>query len=148
MEKLTFDTGKRKYQINESDAVLIFNPTDPNVYARIMDTAEKIEEMERKCMDRARAEEAKGDKETGAIVLDTLRDMDRQAKTLLSQAFGSENDFDAIFGGVNIIAKRKDGSRVIDAFLEAIFPIIEHGVSELIKEDEAAVEKYTAEYDA
>lgn len=146
MEKLIFDTGKRRYQINDGSAMLVFNPTDPNVYARIMEATEKIAIMERECMERAKAEEAAGKKEIGEIVIEVLKDADKRAKKLLSEAFGSGNDFDKIFDGVNIVAKRKDGGRVIDAFLEAIFPIIEQGVSDLIKADEAAVEKYTADY--
>ena len=44
MKKLSLDTGIQEYQINDN-GILRFNPSDPNVYARFMETQGKIEEL-------------------------------------------------------------------------------------------------------
>ena len=45
MLKLNFDTGVKKFQINNG-AVLQFNPSDINVYLRFMEAADKLQAIE------------------------------------------------------------------------------------------------------
>ena len=54
MEKLNFDSGVKEYKIN-GGGVLRFNPGDPNVYARFLEAADKIRDVET-----ALTEQAKG----------------------------------------------------------------------------------------
>lgn len=44
MQKITFDTGIKTYQINDS-GVLRFNPSDPNLYKRFKDLRVEIEQI-------------------------------------------------------------------------------------------------------
>ena len=46
MEKIKFDSGVQEFRINGS-GVLRFNPGDPNVFARFMESAKKMEELEK-----------------------------------------------------------------------------------------------------
>lgn len=145
MEKLTFDTGVREYDINGT-ATLRMNPTDPNLYARLVDAVDEIAEMESEYLGKAKQPDSDSGMSAGALAVRLLQDADQRAKAILNRAFGNRNDFEQIFDGVNIVAKRKAGGRVLDAFLEVIMPIIQEGVQDFIKDDEAAIEKYTAEY--
>ena len=46
MQKITFDTGIKTYQINDS-GVLRFNPSDPNLYKRCKDLRVEIERIQK-----------------------------------------------------------------------------------------------------
>ena len=45
MEKIQFDSGVRSYRINGGQ-VLRFNPGDPNLYARFLDSLEELTALE------------------------------------------------------------------------------------------------------
>ena len=134
--KISFDTGIREYEVN-GNAILRFNPTDLNLYNRLLEILQEIPQMIDK-----NVKEHEG--KTGPQL---FRALDIEAKKILSEAFGEGNDFDKIFGGVNIVAKRKAGGTVLEAFIEAILPIVKEGVEELLKEEDEAVEKYAGEYE-
>lgn len=145
MDKLTFDTGIKEYEIN-GRAVLRFNPTDPNMYARFMKAVEKIQAVERECL--KKVELGEGEKNVAQSAIQVLADADSMVKDILSEAFGHNNDFHDIFDGVNVIALRRDGkTRVLDAFIDAVLPIIESGLQDILAQDEAMVQRYTAGYE-
>lgn len=121
MEKLIFDSGIREFEIN-GGGVLRFNPSDPNVYARLMEAVGKIQAVEEGLV--AKAKEAEGD---GGAVLRLLEEADKDIKGVLGWVFGRENDFDQIFGGVNVMGVGSNGERVITNFLAALHPIVEAG---------------------
>lgn len=125
MEKLAFDIGVKEYQI-EGGGILRFNPGDPNIYARFLDTVSKLETMEKDMSDQA----GKLDPEDGAGVLRILQQTDRDVKKLLSWIFGEENDFDKILGGVNTLAVGSNGERVVTNFLLALEPILTAGAKQ------------------
>lgn len=122
MEKLIFDSGIREFQINEN-GVLRFNPSDPNVYARFMEAAEKIKAVEE---DMVRDGKELGS-EAGAEVLKLMSNADRDIKCILNDVFGKGNDFDTILGGVNLMAVATNGERVITNLLTALQPILVDG---------------------
>ena len=113
MEKLTFDTGLQSYRIN-GGGVLRFNPADPNVYARFLEAAEKIKTAEEEL---AHSED----------VLGAMRLLDKKVKTALNEVFGAPNDFDALLGGVNLLAVAGNGQRVVTNLLNALQPILTEG---------------------
>ncbi|MBQ7344574.1 MAG: hypothetical protein IJW45_00740 [Oscillospiraceae bacterium] len=121
MEKLVFDSGIREFEIN-GGGVLRFNPSDPNVYARLVDAVGKIQAVEEALV--AEAQKAEGD---GGAALRLLEAADRKIKDILGWVFGRENDFDQIFGGVNVMGVGGNGERVITNFLAALHPIVEAG---------------------
>ena len=132
MEKLIFDSGIREFQIN-GGGVLRFNPGDPNLYGRFLDAMEKVREVEQELVDRAKEMEQVQD--SGAAVLGLLREADRKLKGLLDAVFGEGNDFDALLGGVNLLAVAGNGRRVIENLLGALQPILAQGAEACAKQE-------------
>lgn len=137
MEKLTFDSGIRQYRINGA-GVLRFNPGDPNVYARFLEAAEKLQGMEAELVRQAQALEGQ---DTGVAAVKLMADADRQMKKLLNWVFGSGNDFDEILGGVNLLAVAGNGERVITNLLGALQPVLEAGAESCAREAADAARK-------
>ena len=124
MENITFDSGIRTYKINGS-GVLRFNPADPNLYSRFFDAADKLREIEKEL-----EEEGKNRGEeplNGEMIVRLMASADKKAKRILADVFDKGNDFDQVFGGVNVLAVAGNGERVITNFIEAIIPIIQEG---------------------
>ena len=115
METIQFDSGVKEYRIN-GEGILRLHPGDPNLYVRFQEAVEKIAQME-----------AKVREDEGEDLLERMRDIDRQLKQLLSWVFGQENDFDALLGGVNLLAVTENGQRVITNFLQALEPVLVEG---------------------
>ena len=130
MEKIVFDSGVKEYEIN-NNGVLRFNPGDPNVYARFLEAAKKIQAIEANLTEQAKMQK---DQEEGAAALELLIEADRQMKDVLTWVFGEGNDFDKILGGVNLMAVACNGERVITNLLNALLPIIEQGASDCAKQ--------------
>lgn len=130
MEKLVFDSGVREFEINGA-GVLRFNPGDPNVYARLVEAGEKIRAVEQ--------ELAQGTQTDGAAVLKLLAEADRRIKEILGWVFGEENDFEKLFGGVNLLAVAGNGERVIGNFIAALQPVLEEGAQRCVRQVEDAV---------
>lgn len=128
MEVLKLDTGIRKYQINDN-GVLRFNPSDPNVYARLVKATEKIQAVEKnlEAQGKALAED------DGAGALKLLADADKQMKEALNWTFGAGNDFDEIMGGVNLLSVAANGERVITNLLNALTPVLQEGAEQCAK---------------
>lgn len=132
MERLIFDSGIKEYQIN-GRGVLRFNPSDPNVYARFMDLAPKIKEIEGEMNVKAsridRAEKAAAGEQTLLI----MRETDRRIKSVLNEVFGRDNDFEEILEGVNLMAVASNGKRVVENLIDALLPIMEEGAAACVK---------------
>ena len=114
MEKLTFDTGVKSYKVGTG--VLKFNPTDPNIYARFLEMLDSLSAME-ESLTRASGKEA----------IAALADADKHIKEKLSWVFGGDNDLEAVFSGVSLLAVGANGERLITNFLAAIEPILGAG---------------------
>jgi len=111
MEALQFDRGIREYRVGAG--VLRFNPTDPNLYSRFLDALTALEALEREIP------------QEGAIA--ALRSMDAKVKAILQEVFGPENDIEAIFAGVNLLALGDNGQRLLTNFAAALEPILTQG---------------------
>lgn len=135
MEKLTFDSGIKEYQVN-GNGVLRFNPGDPNVYARLLEAMDDIKTVENDLV-----EKAKGIQQNdGAAVLRLMTDADKQMKEVLNRAFGAGNDFNDILGGVNVVAVCDNGERAITNLLNVLVPIVREGAERCAKQQaDAAV---------
>ncbi len=135
MEKLIFDSGIREFQINDN-GVLRFNPSDPNVYARLLDSLDSMKAVERDLMEKAQALP----QEDGAAVLRLMSDADKRMKEILGGVFGPENDFQEILGGVNVMAVCDNGERAITNLLNALMPILQAGAERCARQQaDAAV---------
>ena len=118
MKKITFDTGLT--EVIFGDGVLRFNPQDPNLYARFDQAAEKLQAVEKEMI-------TKAETAAGKDVVTLLHDADRQMKEILGWVFGAGNDFDAILGGVNLLAIGKNGQRVVTNLFAALEPVLVDG---------------------
>ena len=101
MEKMTIDCGVRQYKIN-GKGVLRFKPKDPNVYARFGQLLEQLPQGE------------------------NLPQLDKKLKEGLTQVFPG-NDFEALLGGVSLLAVGANGERVLTNFLHCLEPILRRG---------------------
>ena len=115
MEKIKFDSGVKEYKLGEG--VLRFNPGDPNVYARFAEAVEQMKDLEKLFL---QPQENKG-------LFELLTEADKKIKELLSWVFGSQNDFDSILGGVNVLAVTSKGKRVIMELFEVLQPVLLEG---------------------
>lgn len=126
MEQIVFDSGIKEYQIN-GNGVLRFNPSDPNVYARFMDSTDKIREVEQQMAAKAKILADKNPENMGEENLRIMSETDSRMKAILNDIFGHGNDFNDILDGVNLLAVASNGSRVISNLLDALQPIMEEG---------------------
>ena len=130
MENLIFDNGVKEYSIN-GRATLCFNAADPNVYARYVDSVEKINQIETE-MRTAGAALDENAPDYAKKSLDIMRDADAKVKAMLRETFGPQNDFDAIFDGVNVMGVAVNGKMVITNFMEMLAPILEDGAKRFV----------------
>ena len=138
MEKLNIDLGIKSYQFVEGGAPLVFNPSDPNVYARYMHAMDEIKAVETEMAAKANAIVAEDDSmeakaKAGAASLQIMEETDRRIKTILNGIFGGENNFDSILRGVNLMAVTGSGDRVVNSLLEALAPIMENGAKNCVE---------------
>lgn len=123
MEKLQFDSGVKEYRIN-GGGVLRFNPGDPNLYARFLEAADKLQQIEQDLAQKAQLLEGA---DTGTAAVKLMAEADQQMKQLLSWVFGQHNDFDKALGGVNLLAVAGNGERVVTNLLQALQPVLVAG---------------------
>lgn len=133
MEQLIFDSGIKEYQVN-GKGVLRFNPSDPNVYARFMDLVPRIQEIEKEMNGKAAKIDRKADT-AGEETLRVMQETDQHVKAVLNEIFGTENDFDEILEGVNLMAVASNGKRVITNLMDALQPIMESGAAICVKSE-------------
>lgn len=138
MELLNIDIGVKSYQFVEGGAPLVFNPSDPNVYARYLDAVDSIKAVEKEMSARAASVKIKDDTveaqaEAGSESLRIMAETDRRIKQILNGIFGGKNNFDDILCGVNLMAVTASGDRVINNLLNALSPIMETGAKACIE---------------
>ena len=132
MKKLKLDHGIREYALGAG--VLRFNPQDPNLYARFLEMAEKLPEVERTLLENSETLPREG-------ILRLLQQTDSRLKELLNRVFPG-NDFDVLLEGVNLLAVGSNGQRVITNLLELLEPVLCEGAEDFARErTEQAVEK-------
>lgn len=140
MEKITFDSGIREFEIN-GRGVLRFNPSDPNVYDRLFHSIDEINAVESELVEEAK----KINSDDGSAVLRLMAQADKQVKNILNDIFGHDNDFDDILGGVNVMAVCGNGERAITNLLNALIPIIQEGAEQCARQQaDKAVEEARA----
>ena len=140
VQKLIIDDGLMRLDIN-GNGLLVFNPTDFNLYERFYALTKELPEIEKKYAaeveelpdgtDEAQAVELAGRELTRAKEIDAL------VKKRLSEVFGKGNDFDKLLGGVNIMAFGSNGERIISNLLSALQPYIEDGVAKHTQQEVA-----------
>ena len=114
MTDIQFDNGVKSYRVG--GGILKFNPSDPNLYGRFLEAVENLSHLE--------AREG----------IQGLRDLDRQVKDTLQTVFGPDNDLEAVFGGVNLLAVGENGHRLLENFVSALEPILREGALRCARE--------------
>ena len=135
---LNIDDGLLRLDIN-GNGLLIFNPTDFNLYDRFMQLHKDLPAIEKKYIDEIESMEDGSDEDlelTGKAMA-KAHEMDKALKARLSEVFGLQNDFDKLLGGVNLMAFGGNGQRVVTNLLEALTPYIEEGVNRHLSDDVA-----------
>lgn len=141
MKKLQFDSGIVEYKLC-GDGALRFNPGDPNLYARFLEAAEKIRDIEKDMAEQAKKMDPQ---DTGAGVVKLLQNADKKIKATLSWVFGQGNDFDTLLGGVNLLAMGTNGERVVTNLFAALQPVLLAGAERCAREQtQAAVARAKA----
>lgn len=127
---LQFDDGLLRLDVN-GNGLLTFNPSDFNVYQRFFGLLKELPELEKRYAAQVELPAGEpGGEESLALAgreLDRARELDREIKDKLGAVFGPGNDFDALLGGVNVMAVGNNGERVITNLLNALAPYIEEG---------------------
>lgn len=137
MQKLTFDSGMQDFRL--PGGVLRFNPADPNVYARFLEAAQELKNLENSLAGQLQKEPS------GQAVLTAMKDADLRIKAILNRVFGGETDFDRLLCGVNLLAAAENGERVITNLLAALQPILVGGAQRCAKtKADEAVQKAQA----
>lgn len=126
MQILNIKTGVKEYQVTEGGALLRFNPADQNIYSRFVNSIEKIKNIENEASENA-ASVPESAEAMGAEALRIMAEADRKMKNVLNEVFGGDNNFDKILCGINLLAVNEDGKRIMEAFMEAITPILTYG---------------------
>lgn len=134
MKKLFVDNGLEEYQLVEGGELLRFNPKDQNVYARFMDSIEKIKAMENNMAAKYNGID-RSKQDSGEKTLMLLRETDSKIKEILNQVFGHGNDFDKILRGVNLLAIGSNGKRVIHNLMDALMPVMEDGAKACVQDE-------------
>ena len=130
---LQFDDGLLRLDIN-GNGILTFNPSDFNVYQRFFGLLKELPELEKRYA--AEVEQPGSEDDSFALAgreLDRARELDREIKDKLGAAFGPGNDFDALLGGVNLMAVGNNGQRVITNLLNALAPYIEEAAEAALR---------------
>ena len=138
MELLNIDIGLKSYQFVEGAPALVFNPSDPNVYARYMNAMDSIKAVETEMAQKASSVKIENDTvearaAAGSESLKIMAETDRRIKEILNGIFGSGNDFNDILRGVNLMAVTASGDRVINNVLNALSPIMEAGAKSCVE---------------
>ena len=150
VKKLKLNSGIETYDIDngtEKGAKLKVNFSDTNLYSRFLEMEKSLSDIEKEF--EVETSEFKGEiDETGFSnqtqsrnVIKIMRDFDVKIKNKLSDVFGSDNDFDNIFAGVNVMSLDGKGNSIISNFLSMITPIIEQSLDNVRKADSDTVKK-------
>lgn len=138
MEKLKFDSGIREFDLG-TGAALRFNPGDPNLYARFLEAAQKVRDIEQELAQQAQSLDSDN---AGEGIVGLLQTADGKMKSLLGWVFGMGNDFERILGGINLLAVGKNGQRVVSNLFAVLQPVLIAGAEACAREQtQAAVEK-------
>ena len=121
MDKIQFDSGLRSYRINGGQ-VLRFNPGDPNLYARFLESVDKLKAVEEELTTKAQAETSDSEQ-----ILVLLTQADTKMKEILNWVFAGDNDFHKILSGMNLLAVAENGERVITNLFVALEPVLVEG---------------------
>lgn len=134
MKELIIDNGLEEFQLVEGGALLRFNPRDQNIYARFIESTEKIKTVERE-MAAKHSSVDRNSKNAGEKNLLLMRETDMKMKAILNQVFGHGNDFDQILCGVNLLAVGSNDKRIIQNVMDALVPIMEAGAKACVQEE-------------
>lgn len=151
MQKLVLNTGIEEYEVEDHTGtvlgVLRVNTSDPNLYARFKDLYNELPALTEKYQELENDEKVELDEkgfptEFGEALL-SYKALDTEVKEKLAIVFPSDNDFDKLFDGMNILAGTDIGC-VLENFLDMLAPLIETSVEKRSKKVEEKAKQAVA----
>ena len=123
MQKLTIPTGTVEIQINGRRGLRV-NPGDPDVYMKCAELCRDLPGMSERLRTQA---DSLSDAESLETAMAAARELDAAVKARLNQIFNA--DFDALLGGVSMLAIAENGHTVLENLLTAVMPALEAGIA-------------------
>lgn len=154
-KKLKLNSGVETYEIDngtQSGAVLKVNFADTNLYFRFLEMQKALDELDKEFELKTSEFRGKVDEkgfpmvdkdnnptEKGREMIEVMHEIDVKIKDKLAEVFGSDNDFDSIFAGVNVMSLDQKGNSIISNFLEMITPIVKQSLEAVKQSDDSKV---------
>lgn len=136
MEKLTFDTGIKEYEVN-GGAILRFNPSDSAFVGKLFNAFDSLDKKQE--IYRAQIDSMKDKRE----IFEIAHNQDIEMRTIIDGVFGPICD--SLFGDMNVYAMA-DGLPVWCNFLLAIIDEVDTSFAREQKKTNPRIAKYTAKY--
>lgn len=136
MEKLTFDTGIKEYEVNGGE-ILRFNPSDSAFVGKLFNAFDSLDKKQE--IYRAQIDSMKDKRE----IFEIAHKQDIEMRTIIDGVFGPICD--SLFGDMNVYAMA-DGLPVWCNFLLAIIDEVDTSFAREQKKTNPRIAKYTAKY--
>lgn len=136
MEKLTFDTGIKEYEVN-GGVILRFNPSDSAFVGKLFNAFDSLDKKQE--IYRAQIDSMKDKRE----IFEIAHNQDIEMRTIIDGVFGPICD--SLFGDMNVYAMA-DGLPVWCNFLLAIIDEVDTSFAREQKKTNPRIAKYTAKY--
>lgn len=136
MEKLTFDTGIKEYEVNGGE-ILRFNPSDSAFVGKLFNAFDSLDKKQE--IYRAQIDSMKDKRE----IFEIAHNQDIEMRTIIDGVFGPICD--SLFGDMNVYAMA-DGLPVWCNFLLAIIDEVDTSFAREQKKTNPRIAKYTAKY--
>ena len=159
MKELTFATGLVKYKVN-GGAEIEFNPTDTEFSRRVLDIFRDLAEKQDKYREALIADDdididkamddpdaAKRVSDQADAILSAIKNMDREMRASIDEAFGKPGTADAVFGGASLYAYA-DGLPLWTNFLMAVIDEMPASAEAQAKLTDPRLRKYAGKYSA
>lgn len=136
MEKLNISTGRKSYQINDTDTIE-FNPTDSSFVEKLFDVFDSLDKKQDEYREKLAAA-------AGKAVFDVARQCDAEMREKINNLF-DKDICGSLFGEMNVYAMA-DGLPVWCNLLLAVMDEIDDSFVKERQMTDERVRKYTAKY--
>lgn len=128
MQNLNLNLGMQSFILQDGCPPLRFRPDDVAIYARFMDSLEPISKISDEYEADIKAS-SNSENENAETFLRAAKKHDLRVKQILTDVFGSHNDFDKILGGISLF-NETDGKSNIEIIMDALLPLFDKGIND------------------
>jgi len=145
MQNLNIDDGKKRFTINnDPNRVIEFQPSDINLYSRLVDAQKNITKIANDMPDDLKKGIDENDDEVLERFAKLLSDLDKKVKEQIDFLFGS-NVSDIVFESASSLSV-VNGKFFVERFLEAVTPILDREITEVTQQSEKRINKHIGKY--